>query len=643
MGRYSIYSVLASILGVILILSSFAAAQGQSTEEDAIVFVNISRTDTTVGRITFASEPRGRGTVGILLSCTFTFVFCIWTVVHPNIIADSTLWSRVFYKATMMIIAVINPEGLVISAYGQWQDARRLNKAIIKYFENIQSQGSNHNCATMHKKRREWLGMDGAFFVVMGGFVIDTSECVSRENIASETMRKLVDVRDRSEDSRFTATLTPAGFLQYLNQGYFDFDNPPFQRTQIADKGKASNIAKVLSASQAGWLLIQSAARWAAGLRLSLLEIHIIIQVFCTALIFYFWWYKPLDVDEPIHIVLKKMVGNTEEIFRPIQEIENFYRDSDDAAQAAKVLVNMESVDIGREHAPPHSTNTGHDEESARESPVHLVNTTAQPIQDTQHQMGGAHNSSSDTQVQSTDGGQVLSPAPQASRMAPVPFNLKSWKFIHPLRRPYTITRKSNPTAVKARALHDIIFYITGGTITDDPSRPSGPTQRIGSTRRMFIEGAFIGVIAGLHALAWNVYFPTEKERIAWRFSCIGMFAFPLIPIIVASLTSYHDDLAKLLWWLHLAEYKRWEWTVQQVLCIYDIARAQSKTEKDKRPVLGAAILNIHIILILVVLLMLLGYLICIVLITIESYVSIRDPPKTTFITPRWIDYWPHM
>ncbi|KAI5809158.1 hypothetical protein BZA77DRAFT_329518 [Pyronema omphalodes] len=648
MNQHPIYSALASILGVILILSSIAAAQGGSTEEDTIVFVNITHTDTAIGRITFAAEPRGRGTIGILLSCTITFAFCIWTVVHPNVIADSTLWSRIVYKGILMVIAAINPEGVVISAYGQWRDARRLNKEIEEYFAKLPATDNGDRSVKaakkLRKKSREWLGMDGAFFVVMGGFVIDTSKCTSNENVAISAMKKCFDVKPRKKDSKFTATLTPVGFLRYLQEGYFDIDDPPFQRSQIADKGKASNIAKVLSASQAAWLLLQSAARWAAGLKLSLLEIHIIIQVFCTALIFYFWWHKPLDVNEPISIYLKKKVGNTDKTFKPIEEIENFY--STDEAQ--KVLLDMENVDIGYEPAPQYADEI-QDEESAIETPAQQVDTTVQPIQETSHLLQRSadspsdtpHDSSSETEVSSLDRPQSSLHIPNERPREPVPFHLRNWKPIHPLRRPYTITRRPSPTGIKARALHDIVFYVTGGTITEYSTDKSG--KRSGSTRRMFMEGAFVGIIAGLHALAWNVYFPTEYERIAWRFSCIGMFAFPLLPIVIASFASYHDDLAKILWFIHLAQYNRFEWTMHQILSIYEIADAQRNNVKTGTKRKGLFILNLHIVLIVFALLMLLGYLICILLITIESYASIRDPPKTTFITPRWTDYWPHL
>lgn len=46
-------------------------------------------------------------------------------------------------------------------------------------------------------------------------------------------------------------------------------------------------------------------------------------------------------------------------------------------------------------------------------------------------------------------------------------------------------------------------------------------------------------VFAGLHCLAWNLYFPSQLERAIWRVSCIVMFAVPLLSIIWTILRSY--------------------------------------------------------------------------------------------------------
>ncbi|KAI5815622.1 hypothetical protein BZA77DRAFT_248178, partial [Pyronema omphalodes] len=244
-------------------------------------------------KLKFAVEPTGRGTWGILISCTATFAFCVWTTVHPNILPDASIQYRTLYKAVMMVIGVINPEGLMILSYGQWADARRLNQEVQKYWnekrevQNIENPELKKGYEKIHW---DWLGMDGAFFVVMGGFVIDTSKCIYHDDARPETLRDVKCIKLNSRQySKFNAVLTPTGFIKYLHDGYFDFYNPPFKKREIIDKGKASNIAKLLSAVQAFWLAVQCAGRRAAGLKLCLLEIHILIQVACTALIFWFW------------------------------------------------------------------------------------------------------------------------------------------------------------------------------------------------------------------------------------------------------------------------------------------------------------------------------------------------------------------
>lgn len=72
----------------------------------------------------------------------------------------------------------------------------------------------------------------------------------------------------------------------------------------MLDKEKSSVFAKVLAGTQALWLCAQCATRWAQGLPITLLEVHIIIQVLATLVIYGFWWQKPLDVNEPIKIEL---------------------------------------------------------------------------------------------------------------------------------------------------------------------------------------------------------------------------------------------------------------------------------------------------------------------------------------------------
>lgn len=175
-----------------------------------------------------------------------------------------------------MVLAVLVPEGILVCAFGQWREAKRLEQAWRKKVD---------------KKYEDQLGMDGAFFVVMGGFLVRTSE----------------DPRGKERCDLHTAVLTPTGFLHYLERGNITPES--FDKSAISDKGKASNIAKLLACTQALWLIVQTIARFGAGMSITLLEIHVLIQVICTSFIYWWWWYKPLDVEEPIDIELLPVGG----------------------------------------------------------------------------------------------------------------------------------------------------------------------------------------------------------------------------------------------------------------------------------------------------------------------------------------------
>lgn len=244
--------------------------------------------DPRYGTFTLGHEPRGRGTFGIILSCTVTFFFCIWTAVHPNIIAGGTRRNRVAYKAFLMFLSIILPEGLALCAFAQWREAK------ILLFEWRTKMGIPQR--TWAEKLKFWqtaeddgLGLDGAFFVVMGGFVVDLSTTAAV-------------VPDDELGPRWT-TLTSKGFIKYLKEGYIHKDT--FLHEAIADKGKSSSIAKSIAGVQALWFMAQCVSRWWVGLTVTLLEIHVGIQVIFTMVLFVFWWSKPLDVGVPIKIILR--------------------------------------------------------------------------------------------------------------------------------------------------------------------------------------------------------------------------------------------------------------------------------------------------------------------------------------------------
>ena len=246
-----------------LTLFSLALAQLSVAQNPADVGNSTTTTNhpTAIGNLSFTSEPRGRGTVGLIVSCSITFAFCVWTAVHPNVIVDATPLSRFVYKATMMLVSVVIPEGVMMCAIGQLREARRINQAWRRKFKD--------------PKEKAYLGMDGAFFVVMGGFVIDRAESSGpRPKCRPGGMLCLCgDIFQHEfyvESLDYTATLTPTGFLNYLKEGRIKCKS--FEKRDIVDKGKANLMSKLISGFQAIWLIVNCVGRLVGHLPLSLVR-----------------------------------------------------------------------------------------------------------------------------------------------------------------------------------------------------------------------------------------------------------------------------------------------------------------------------------------------------------------------------------
>ncbi|UKZ82844.1 hypothetical protein TrVFT333_010643 [Trichoderma virens FT-333] len=115
---------------------------------------------------------------------------------------------------------------------------------------------------------------------------------------------------ETSERDEFVTTLSPTGFETLLC--HVDFKalieseelTEALSRRNIEDKSKASSIAKLLVSLQILWMVVQCVGRKAAGLPVTPLELHVLIQICYTVVTYYCWWDKPLDVAEPIPLRL---------------------------------------------------------------------------------------------------------------------------------------------------------------------------------------------------------------------------------------------------------------------------------------------------------------------------------------------------
>lgn len=461
--------------------------------------------ETILGFATIAAEPRGRGTFGIIFTCSVVFFFCVWTSVHPNIMPGVSSDFRRYYKFMFMLVSLIVPEGVIVCAFGQWRTAKQIHVAWRKKLGLPELTWVD--TLLFWQTDNDGLDMEGAFFVVMGGFVVN----------------------NEAADSTAITTLTPRGFLRFLQQGYI---HPrTFDKRAIQDKGKSSNIAKLVATSQALWLLVQCLARWMSKLRFTLLEVHVGIQVLCTIIVCALWWSKPLDVNEPIPIVLQK----------------------DSAGKCEKPSLDLSEFD-------------------------------SEDTKTTELLLHG---------------------------------NAQEQSFI-------TLQPLACLTAVRAKAYHDLVLSVV---------HPSTCGFVKSTWRPLLAEGLLIFTTGALHALAWNLHFPSDLELWLWRWASIAMCVFPWALGIIIWWTQYHRDLMVVIWKMQFGVRGYWRCIADALHAIHDTCVRHGKDS-------WFGVFR-HYVLVLVCLILLFCYGFAVLFITAEAYISLRNPPDGAFLTPMWVDYWP--
>jgi len=208
-------------------------------------------------------EPKGRGTLGLVLPCLITLALCVWTTIHVNVNPEPTKRRMFAFKVAWLLLGAFAPEIVLWCSLSQYWEAcairtRVLEIRIKRYnwlpppctsiwhrlwvalFEIFPKSNSNdspaytaQDAATTKDTSRESpptrlhnFGMESAFFVLMGGYVLYPveSDCLP-------------------------VTLTPEGFIQlYEAQRISEDDLDP---SLIIDKTKADGLAKLIVCLQA--------------------------------------------------------------------------------------------------------------------------------------------------------------------------------------------------------------------------------------------------------------------------------------------------------------------------------------------------------------------------------------------------------
>ena len=118
-----------------------------------------------------SDEPDGRGTFGIIRSCLFTLALCVYTSLHLNIVAvDEGKIALFLRKAKWAIMAILAPELVVYVAWCQKQEVKELHKTLTSHLDRWDSKQ-----ADPEKKRKHPWTITHSWYAYMGGFALDMS------------------------------------------------------------------------------------------------------------------------------------------------------------------------------------------------------------------------------------------------------------------------------------------------------------------------------------------------------------------------------------------------------------------------------------------------------------------------------------
>ncbi|KAF7422647.1 hypothetical protein PC9H_010803 [Pleurotus ostreatus] len=184
-----------------------------------------------------------------------------------------------------MLWTVLVPELVVMWAAHQWFDANQIVRARAA---GLDATGTR-DMAQRHEAGKPYDGNEGedcsvwtrihGFFVLMGG----CSVLVDGQPVRPHVVQSLIEDTSLNHRSHTPVIAWPVLCAE-----------------EIEDKSKGDALAKLLALAQVAWFVIQLGARFVSGLAFSELEVMTLAYASISALLYFFWWDKPLDVHHPI-------------------------------------------------------------------------------------------------------------------------------------------------------------------------------------------------------------------------------------------------------------------------------------------------------------------------------------------------------
>ncbi len=106
---------------------------------------------------------------------------------------------------------------------------------------------------------------------------------------------------------------------------------------EITDRSKGDALSKIICILQSSWFIMQCIARHVQGLSFTQLELTTLALASLNGITFILWWDKPLGVQTPVRVWLKRKLTDEE---RKVIEVSDFF------AGASILTTNCSVVDL---------------------------------------------------------------------------------------------------------------------------------------------------------------------------------------------------------------------------------------------------------------------------------------------------------
>lgn len=559
-------------------------------------------------------EPGGRGTISIIYSSIITLSLCAYTAIHLNVNSELRGVAVFIRKARMVFMGLVLPEVVLVQAYRDWVMARQLHKDWCEFF-HIEEPGGEI----------DRLRLEGAFFVVMGGY----------------------SVRSGGSKSALPTILTPKGFMAMIEDGSIDPESIDWR--QVRDKGKADGLGKALVCCQASWMLIQCAVRKLCHLPITLIELHAILHILCAAAMYFFWWKKPLDVGEPIIVIDDPTLGMILSV-----ACDNYREFRIEIIPSSAGLLPTERTGIEDSSQSPLVLSWIDGE---IENVIFYGHSGSSPIPwgplrqlDANRYMGtfigGKDQFRVSKRLQKGNfavfrGERLVCENNFAIRCDSTTMYRRNFLTAKDLQSlllvasdardgKYSNYFEHTPSAIKFNKPYTHALTLPPLNIYGfSMPRWKSVIWPAASQHHMFIPLAIL--YGARHATAWNSYFPTPLERWFWRVGCIVIAITPLTIFVYTKLTRRlivrqgSVSLEPGAPALDGPSYKPFSWEAFPVSDIHEI---------------GGGVFGLITCALFMTLLYL--YLAVRLFMTTEAFIGLRAMPQGVFETVKWEGYWPH-